>query len=152
LNVFSVQDAADQLPILRAIATSDLHNLVFQLVNWRCGIGPDLSPLTLQRAKPLNCLTQLTRRVRPSSRAGLGVRRAPSTAPGWRLGLYRCRICINLRAVPCQLPNALTSQIDWEAAVVGVAVGVCGPSDGLPSKIASTLAAGPSLRYKDASS
>jgi hypothetical protein len=30
LNVFSVQDAADQLPILRAIATSDLHNLVFQ--------------------------------------------------------------------------------------------------------------------------
>jgi len=30
LNVFSVQDATDQLPILRAIATSDLHNLVFQ--------------------------------------------------------------------------------------------------------------------------
>jgi hypothetical protein len=30
LNVFSVQDANDQLPILRAIATSDLHNLVFQ--------------------------------------------------------------------------------------------------------------------------
>jgi hypothetical protein len=30
LNVFSVQDAIDQLPILRAIATSDLHNLVFQ--------------------------------------------------------------------------------------------------------------------------
>jgi hypothetical protein len=30
LNVFSVQDATDQLPILRAIATCDLHNLVFQ--------------------------------------------------------------------------------------------------------------------------
>ena len=30
LNVFSFQDATDQLPILRAIATSDLHNLVFQ--------------------------------------------------------------------------------------------------------------------------
>jgi hypothetical protein len=30
LNIFSVQDAADQLPILRAIITSDLHNLVFQ--------------------------------------------------------------------------------------------------------------------------
>jgi len=30
LNVFSVQDAADQFPILRAIATGDLHNLVFQ--------------------------------------------------------------------------------------------------------------------------
>ena len=30
LNVFSMKDAADQLPILRAIATSDLHNLVFQ--------------------------------------------------------------------------------------------------------------------------
>ncbi len=30
LNVFNVHDAADQLPILRAIATSDLHNLVFQ--------------------------------------------------------------------------------------------------------------------------
>jgi hypothetical protein len=30
LNVFSVQDATSQLPILRAIATSDLHNLVFQ--------------------------------------------------------------------------------------------------------------------------
>jgi hypothetical protein len=30
LNVFTVQDAADQLPIMRAIATGDLHNLVFQ--------------------------------------------------------------------------------------------------------------------------
>ena len=30
LNVFTSQDATDQLPILRAIATSDLHNLVFQ--------------------------------------------------------------------------------------------------------------------------
>ncbi len=30
LNVFSAQDATDQLPILRAIATGDLHNLVFQ--------------------------------------------------------------------------------------------------------------------------
>ena len=30
LNVLSVQDATDQLPILRAIATGDLHNLVFQ--------------------------------------------------------------------------------------------------------------------------
>jgi hypothetical protein len=30
LNVFSTRDAADQLPILRAMATSDLHNLVFQ--------------------------------------------------------------------------------------------------------------------------
>jgi len=28
LNVLSVQDATDQLPILRAIATADLHNLV----------------------------------------------------------------------------------------------------------------------------
>jgi len=30
LNVFSDTDAHDQLPILRAIATADLHNLVFQ--------------------------------------------------------------------------------------------------------------------------
>jgi len=30
LNVLSVHDASDQLPILRAIATGDLHNLVFQ--------------------------------------------------------------------------------------------------------------------------
>ena len=29
-NVFSGQDATDQIPILRAIVTSDLHNLVFQ--------------------------------------------------------------------------------------------------------------------------
>jgi hypothetical protein len=28
--VLSVQDATDQLPMLRAIATGDLHNLVFQ--------------------------------------------------------------------------------------------------------------------------
>ena len=30
LNVSSVKDATDQLPMLRAIATGDLHNLVFQ--------------------------------------------------------------------------------------------------------------------------
>jgi hypothetical protein len=30
LNVLSVQDSRDQLPILRAIATADLHNLVFR--------------------------------------------------------------------------------------------------------------------------
>src|SRR5579863_1867981 len=30
LNVFSDEDAADQLPILRAIASSDLHNLVYR--------------------------------------------------------------------------------------------------------------------------
>ena len=30
LNVFTVQDAADELPIMRAIVTADLHNLVFQ--------------------------------------------------------------------------------------------------------------------------
>jgi len=30
LNMLSVQDATDQVPILRAIATADLHNLVFQ--------------------------------------------------------------------------------------------------------------------------
>jgi hypothetical protein len=30
LNVFSAADAVDQLPILRAIATADIHNLVFQ--------------------------------------------------------------------------------------------------------------------------
>jgi len=30
LNVFSDEDAADQLSILRAIASSDLHNLVFR--------------------------------------------------------------------------------------------------------------------------
>ena len=30
LNIFNVEDATDQLPILRAIATGDLHNLVFQ--------------------------------------------------------------------------------------------------------------------------
>jgi hypothetical protein len=30
LNVFSAEDAAAQLPILRAIASSDLHNLVFR--------------------------------------------------------------------------------------------------------------------------
>src|SRR5260370_11815168 len=30
LNVFSAQDATDQLEVLRAIATGDLHNLVFQ--------------------------------------------------------------------------------------------------------------------------
>jgi hypothetical protein len=30
LNVFTSRDADDQLPLLRAIAASDLHNLVFQ--------------------------------------------------------------------------------------------------------------------------
>jgi hypothetical protein len=30
LNLLNTHDAVDQLPILRAIATSDLHNLVFQ--------------------------------------------------------------------------------------------------------------------------
>ena len=30
LNVFTEQDAADQLTVLRAIATAELHNLVFQ--------------------------------------------------------------------------------------------------------------------------
>jgi hypothetical protein len=30
LNVFTTHDAADQLPIMRAIAAADLHNLVFQ--------------------------------------------------------------------------------------------------------------------------
>ena len=30
LNVFATRDAADQFPIMRAIATGDLHNLVFQ--------------------------------------------------------------------------------------------------------------------------
>jgi hypothetical protein len=30
LNVFTVHDAVDQLPIMRAIVTGDLHNLVFQ--------------------------------------------------------------------------------------------------------------------------
>lgn len=30
LNVFTAGDAADQTPIMRAIATADLHNLVFQ--------------------------------------------------------------------------------------------------------------------------
>jgi len=30
LNVFTARDAADQLPIMRASASSDLHNLVFQ--------------------------------------------------------------------------------------------------------------------------
>ena len=30
LNAFTVQDASDQLPIMRAIAAGDLHNLVFQ--------------------------------------------------------------------------------------------------------------------------
>jgi hypothetical protein len=30
LNVFTTEDAIDQLPIMRAIVTGDLHNLVFQ--------------------------------------------------------------------------------------------------------------------------
>jgi hypothetical protein len=30
LNVFSEEDATAQLPILRAIASSDLHNFVYQ--------------------------------------------------------------------------------------------------------------------------
>jgi hypothetical protein len=30
LNVFDFDDATDQLPILRAIATSELHNVVFK--------------------------------------------------------------------------------------------------------------------------
>jgi hypothetical protein len=30
LNVFTTHDATDQLPVIRAIVTSDLHNLVFQ--------------------------------------------------------------------------------------------------------------------------
>jgi hypothetical protein len=30
LNVFTIHDAAEQLPIMRAIVTGDLHNLVFQ--------------------------------------------------------------------------------------------------------------------------
>ena len=31
LNVFTTQDATDQLPIMRAIVTGDLHNLVFEV-------------------------------------------------------------------------------------------------------------------------
>jgi hypothetical protein len=34
LNVFSADDAAKELPLLRAIAAADLHNLVFQR-DWR---------------------------------------------------------------------------------------------------------------------
>ncbi|HXA32454.1 MAG TPA: hypothetical protein VNV87_09365 [Acidimicrobiales bacterium] len=30
LNVFTKDDATDQLPVLRAIATAELHNLVYQ--------------------------------------------------------------------------------------------------------------------------
>jgi hypothetical protein len=30
LNVFTAQDATDQLPIMRAIVAGDLHNLVFE--------------------------------------------------------------------------------------------------------------------------
>src|SRR5713226_7463304 len=47
LNVFSDEDAADQLSILRAIASSDLHNLVFRA---DYGIVP---AVTASRATPL---------------------------------------------------------------------------------------------------
>jgi hypothetical protein len=30
LNVFTTSDAVHQLPIMRSVATADLHNLVFQ--------------------------------------------------------------------------------------------------------------------------
>ncbi len=47
LNVFCDEDAAAQLPILRAIASSDLHNLVFRA---DYGIVP---AVTASRATPL---------------------------------------------------------------------------------------------------
>jgi hypothetical protein len=50
LNVFTIQDAADQLPILRAIATSDLHNLVFQ-ADYRI-IPAVMRPSTEQPPRP----------------------------------------------------------------------------------------------------
>jgi len=48
LNVFSEEDAAAQLPILRAIASSDLHNLVF-LSDYRI-----VPVVTAKRTIPLN--------------------------------------------------------------------------------------------------
>jgi hypothetical protein len=46
LNVFSEQDAADQLSILRAIASSDLHNLVYR-ADYRIVPAVTASPATL---------------------------------------------------------------------------------------------------------
>jgi len=45
LNVFSDEDAAAQLPVLRAIASSDLHNLVFS-VDYRIVPAVTASPGT----------------------------------------------------------------------------------------------------------
>jgi hypothetical protein len=45
LNVFSDEDAAAQLPILRAIASSDLHNLVFS-ADYRIIPAVTASPVT----------------------------------------------------------------------------------------------------------
>ncbi len=52
LNVFCDEDAAAQLPILRAIASSDLHNLVFRA---DYGIVP---AVTASRATPLGRWSQ----------------------------------------------------------------------------------------------
>jgi hypothetical protein len=47
LNVFDEQQAAGELPILRAMAAADLHNLVFQLGgDWR------IIPATVSRGTP----------------------------------------------------------------------------------------------------
>jgi hypothetical protein len=46
LNVFSEQDAADQLSILRAIASSDLHNLVYR-ADYRIVPAVTANPATL---------------------------------------------------------------------------------------------------------
>ena len=47
LNVFSDEDAAAQLSILRAIASSDLHNLVYR-ADYRIGPAVTAGPATLR--------------------------------------------------------------------------------------------------------
>jgi len=51
LNVFSDEDAADQLPILRAIASSDLHNLVY-LTDYRIVPAVTAGPATRETRVP----------------------------------------------------------------------------------------------------
>jgi hypothetical protein len=56
LNVFSNADAVDQLPILRAVASSDLHNLVYcadyRIVPAITANSPPLATGTKQRRAP----------------------------------------------------------------------------------------------------
>jgi hypothetical protein len=70
LNVFDEEQAATELPTMRAMAAADIHNLVFQL-------GGDIRviPATVKRARLINARTT----TREGELDGSG--RTPQTEP-----------------------------------------------------------------------